>query len=113
LESFFSLLAYGAINIGFNVPRWQNIILLILLLVWLTIPIVFRVVSGCCKMFFGWEFFRNWQHFEIAVGTAPDSCNGIPTTTLPPLSGRTGLRHLIYDHPDCAKAIVNWLIGRS
>jgi hypothetical protein len=118
LMTSFTLIGYGVndtigFTFGLHTPHWYNIITSILFMIVLTLPIVFRIISGCCKMFFGREFFRNWQHFEIAVGTAPDAYNGIPTTTLPPVSGSTGLRHLIYDHPDCAKAIVNWLIGRS
>jgi hypothetical protein len=123
LMTSLTLFAYGMNTIGiviiskcYNITvevHWLNIAADVLFIVVLTVPIVFRIVASCCKMFSEREFFLNWQHFEIAAGTTPDSSNGIPTTTLPPISGSTGLRHLIYDHPDCAKAIVNWLIRRT
>jgi hypothetical protein len=74
--------------------------------------IVFYLLSGCCKMVFGREFLLRWPHFEIAVGTAPDASDGILTSTLPPIPG-SGLRHSIYNHPDCVKAIVDWLTRPS
>jgi hypothetical protein len=76
----------------------------------MVLGIAFRLLSGCCKMVFGREFFRRWQYFEIAVGAVPDSPYATAMKTLPPISGSSALRHSIYNHDDCVKAILDWIL---
>jgi hypothetical protein len=91
---------------------------------------IFLLLPGVFKSVFGREFLLNGLTCDIAADSVPDTLYGVQAITLPlteeaPNAGSTDrtdkvllknwadsilrLQHGIYNHPECVKAIVEWL----
>jgi hypothetical protein len=73
------------------------------------IGLVFLFVAALCKAAFGREFVRAAFVCEIAADSTPDAAARIESITLSPVVARAGLRHSIYEHPDCAERVASWI----
>jgi hypothetical protein len=68
-------------------------------------------LPGMCKSVFGREFLTAAFVCETAADSAPDTSAKIDSVTLTPIAAGWGLRHCIYDHPNCVDEIVQWICG--
>jgi hypothetical protein len=72
--------------------------------------LMLMLTPGFFNSVFGREFAFGAVRCEIASNSSPDS-EHLKVVTLPEWDSdvKTGLRHSIYDHPDCVSQIVLWL----
>jgi hypothetical protein len=104
---------FDPINFGDTQQFMGWLISILLLISILVIAALF--LPGAFKTVFGKEFLFGSARCDIAANSVPDFSNEIDVITFPQdevsVASRT-LRHAIYEHPSCAKEIVNWIVYR-
>jgi hypothetical protein len=73
------------------------------------ISLLFLILAPLCKAAFGREFVGAAFVCEVAADSTPDASVNLQSITLSPVLARAGLRHSIYQHPQCADEVARWI----
>jgi hypothetical protein len=61
------------------------------------------------RAFFGWELLLTGLNCEVSSHSVPDSLNQVSIITLRRKTRGIGLRHGLYNEPECVPRLVAWL----
>jgi hypothetical protein len=129
--SFLIVLGLGSAWLGsylFETGSWlrldPSLIFWVSSVFWLVLMLgtgIFLILPGLSNARFGREFLFGAMRCEISADSTPDSTR-VQIVTLEPMyrellpqgqkndeSSDAGMRHKIYDHPDCPRKIAKWI----
>jgi hypothetical protein len=82
-------------------------------LAWYVLPSValaLLLIGGGCLAIHGRELLLHGLGLMVTTDSVPDAQGGLDVVTLnPQTAGVAGLRHSLYDHPDCPALIAAWI----